>query len=655
MRTTLSTKWLFKAVAACLFVFAAVVYWPGLSGDYVFDDAVNILENPFVRIERFSGWALWEAINAGTAGPLKRPVSMLSFAANHALFGIHPFSFKLVNLVVHLATGLAIFALFNALLAERVSQDRRLAQANVGALLKWLPLFSAGAWLLHPLNLTSVLYVVQRMNSLATLFVVLAVMRYAYMRSAQLRGTATRVWWSLMEVVLLIGFACLCKENGVLAIPLIGLVEVSFFRFSGLSAKFSRFAWLLAWGALIGPVLVGAILTWTGDAITARFANREFSLTERLLTQSHAMWLYVRWIFSPQLSELGLYHDDVLIVKTFWQLPTFFAVISWPLLAAFSLRQAVKGSWLGFGGAWFIWAHLLESTVLPLEMVHEHRNYLAMIGLLFGVAAAAAGAAARISAISPKIIGTVCLAIALTLGGITFVRALVWGDLTVLASVEVANHPQSARSWYQMGRIHFKRYKAGVEGENELARSSMERAAMLSATPSQALVALIRIGSDNGKVPSASYMKRLIAEIQNGPPIITNTNVLIDLARCQASGYCNVSIRDLHSLVERVAADTRMPARYRADMHIVRAQSALDENEGFEIALYHFDRALRLSPNEPQMWLNMAEYHIRIGDFVLARDLVNSAQKVDRWRSLGSRISAMRERINVVENAWRSL
>ena len=100
------------------------IYIPGLSGDYVFDDSANILENQKLVLEHLTLDQLSRAWYSGDAGPLGRPVSMLSFALNYYLIGsFEPYYFKLTNLFIHLLNGVLIylisFKLFSWLLVNK--------------------------------------------------------------------------------------------------------------------------------------------------------------------------------------------------------------------------------------------------------------------------------------------------------------------------------------------------------------------------------------------------------------------------------------------------------------------------------------------------------------------------------------------------------
>ena len=143
------------------------VYQPGLNGPFVFDDGPNILKNTDIAIQNLNIQTLKKAAFSGASGPLGRPISMLSFALNFFTTGLNNHYFKLTNLFIHMLCGLGIFFLSSTIL--EITRIRAISLLSVKQS-EWLSLAVTAAWLLHPLCLTSVLYVVQRMTTLSSLF-----------------------------------------------------------------------------------------------------------------------------------------------------------------------------------------------------------------------------------------------------------------------------------------------------------------------------------------------------------------------------------------------------------------------------------------------------------------------------------------------------
>src|SRR5690606_579132 len=106
-----------------------------------------------------------------------------------------------------------------------------------------------------------------------------------------------------------------------------------------------------------------------------------FTQGQRLLTQLWVLGFYLKLILLPRLADLSLFHDDIAALH-------HFDVLGAALLAGFAaalylmIRLRRKAPLCAFALAWFLIAHALESTFLDLELVFEHRNYLAALGPL---------------------------------------------------------------------------------------------------------------------------------------------------------------------------------------------------------------------------------------------------------------------------------
>ena len=373
-------KWglLLFAVAAC--------YAPGLSGGYVFDDDVNILQNASLRLHSLQWDELWSAAWSGDAGPLGRPIALVTFALNLYCGGTDPYYFKLINLLIHLINVLLVGVLAQTLCDAFEQKSTSTGSTRHSSFQSgWIV---AGVWGLHPLNLTGVLYVVQRMTSLSACFGFAALLIFCRYRITTTRPAVGRyshfslVWRALAVAALLVASA-LTKESGLLfAVLLIWIEYFAFdFQYRGRPLVFSgaRLKQLASGGLLLAGVILifklQTILTPTA------FANRDFDLKERVFTESRILFYYLEMIFFPRASSLSLYHDDFAISHSLWDpLTTAFAVGGLALISAVVIILKQRAPQLLFAWGWFLIAHSLESTIFPLELVHEHRNYFATFG-----------------------------------------------------------------------------------------------------------------------------------------------------------------------------------------------------------------------------------------------------------------------------------
>jgi hypothetical protein len=224
-----------------------------------------------------------------------------------------------------------------------------------------------------------VLHVVQRMTSLSALFLLAALLLHLRGREQGGRAGAAML---MLAWAFLWPLSFLSKETGAL-FPLFALAWELIVRRRS-RGNLDRFARVLA--ALAGLCLAAGmayVLSPRGQWLWSGYEFRPFSLVERLLTEARVLWFYLGLIVAPRLEALGLYHDDIAastnLVSPWSTLPSLLGLIG---LAWLAWRMRTRASLVAFGIAWYLIGHAMESTVLPLEIAHEHRNYIPIFGVL---------------------------------------------------------------------------------------------------------------------------------------------------------------------------------------------------------------------------------------------------------------------------------
>lgn len=420
-------------------VLTAIAYWPGLHGPLLYDDGPN-LEPLNDWLQGHVGWA--SIVFGNDSGLLGRPVSMATFVANVALLGPDSWGLKLGNLLIHLLNGVLVFALFSRLIRHgALTRDTDHSA-------RWLACLGASIWLLHPLFASTVLYVVQRMAMLSTLFSLLTMLAYLQGRVAwqeQRRRTAYVFFGFFVPLCAIL--ASLSKENGILAPALCAVIELVVFRPAHGQPRASLSKAFIG-GALVLPAIVAAILTLAQlPLVTAGYAVRSFTLNERLLTETRVLWDYIGDLLAPGGPRLGFYHDDFPISHgLFDPATTSFAIAGWvaALATAWRLREVIPGLALGLGI--FLVGQALESTIFPLMIYFEHRNYLPAIGAIWAILAILVFAANRLrhrlrNATPVFSVAAVLLILVLAAG--TSVRAHVWKDQRSMVAQALLFHPDS--------------------------------------------------------------------------------------------------------------------------------------------------------------------------------------------------------------------
>jgi len=426
-----------------ILLIVVLIYQPGLKGPFVLDDGENISLHPGIALKELNTNSIKQALLAGDSGPLKRPLASISFALNHYFAGgfDNTLAFKATNLAIHAITTILIY--FLAFWLTKAPALAALAKTQALQLAG----FSAALWAIHPLQLTNVLYVVQRMNSLSALFVVAGLLLYVYGR--QLLETQRSRGFRLMTIGVFAGMmlGLTAKENAVL-LPLFALtIEFAFFKRAHLDIITRRHLWLLFSVALAIPaILFLAYVAVHPDYFSNSYAVRSFSVSERLLTEMRILWYYIRLMVIPSVNELGLFHDDIpLSANLFTPYTTFLSVVGILALLIFALIRIRRYPIISFAILWFLAGHLLESTVFGLELVYEHRNYLPSFGIMFALCYFLISHIPKANSSNKIWILLIC-ATAIMLGFATWSRANTWKDALLLAESMAERHPLSPRA-----------------------------------------------------------------------------------------------------------------------------------------------------------------------------------------------------------------
>jgi len=205
-------------------LFASLCLAPGLGGGFVMDDRGSIEKNEALQFDQLRGDALLHAAYSFQPGGGSRPIPMLTFALDQWRAGGDAEAFKITNLLIHAITVVVLAFFVRKLLVLALWSAPR---AAIGALVV------ATLWGIHPLQVSSVLYVVQRMQTLVTLFMLLALWAYLSMRHAQIEGRCGRQYGLL--VLLFWAFGLACKEDAVLLPAYTLVVELTVLRFAAAS------------------------------------------------------------------------------------------------------------------------------------------------------------------------------------------------------------------------------------------------------------------------------------------------------------------------------------------------------------------------------------------------------------------------------------
>lgn len=421
---TIAVAWVLTCLAA------AIAYWPGLAGPWVFDDYGSIQ-----RLGDLGGVSDWETFKSfvfgGASGPTGRPLSLLTFLIDGQNWPTDAWPFKRTNLVIHILNGLLLGILIRQILAV-INYDRKKAVQ-----VAWI---AAACWMLHPYLVSTTLYAVQRMAQLSTLFVFAGLIGFLHGRS-KVDETPVKAYVVMTASLgVFTVLAMLSKENGILLPMLAGVLEFTILSGSR-STRLHRY-----WSAvfLVLPSVV-IVLYLASRAFTANFFDilppRDFSLYERTLTQARVLTDYLQNWFIPKLYTTGVFQDHF-IKSTGWLTPvtTLFSALLHVSLIAFAVICRRRWRLLSLAILFYYVGHLLESTVLNLELYFEHRNYLPAALLFLPIIVGLR------EKLDTRVFIVSGIAMLVLLGSFTRYSSTVWQDYDLMVAMSARKAPTSARA-----------------------------------------------------------------------------------------------------------------------------------------------------------------------------------------------------------------
>lgn len=358
-------------------LFALVVYWPGLHGGFLFDDFANL--PPLGSSGPVDNWPVfWRYITSGRADPTGRPLAMLSFLLDAHDWPANPYPFKLTNLILHLINGLLLALLLRQI--GRAALDNRYKRS-----IDFAAILGAGLWMLHPLLVSTTLYIVQREAMLAATFTLLGLLAWLRGRNALIHGrTSGGVLWLAAGLGGCTALGLLSKANGILLPALALSIEYTMLRTSAHDTAWTRSnrktyhhgMLVLAW--LPTSIVAGYLLEQGWNGLTHGISSvRPWTLGQRLLTEPRVLMDYLHLLWFPHPFTPGLFNDQIHASTSLWTpastLPALLTVAGL-IIGAGVLRKRWPAISLAI--LFYFIGQSLESSTVALELYFEHRNYL---------------------------------------------------------------------------------------------------------------------------------------------------------------------------------------------------------------------------------------------------------------------------------------
>ncbi len=348
------------------------LYSHTLGSPFVLDDAANILNNQYIRVSELT----WDTVYDAALKSLrsKRPLSNISLSLNYYFGQYNVLGYHLFNIMVHIASGMVLY--FFIKITFRIHCPSRCQN-------RLIPFMAALIWLVHPVQTQAVTYIIQRMTSMAALFYLLSLFLYAKARMLCVQNKTETVKRHPGFVYLfffgssLSGVLALCSKENAATLPFFIFLYEWFF-FQNLDRK---------WLKKNVPRLLGIFLfflflsiSYIGgnpvEKILSQYKTRNFTLAQRLLTEPRVVVHYITLLAYPHPSRLNLDYDFPLSLSLLNPVTTLLSLGIIAGMMILAIRIARSERVFSFCICWFLGNLVMESSVIGLEIIFEHRLYL---------------------------------------------------------------------------------------------------------------------------------------------------------------------------------------------------------------------------------------------------------------------------------------
>jgi len=539
---------------------------------------------------------------------------------NYYFHQYEPAGYHLVNVIVHIVSGILLWLFLKKTLGlKSVRFEKNQAE--------WIALVAALLWLVNPVQTQSVTYIVQRLNSMAAMFFLLS---FIFYQNGRLTGKKGRrwAWYSAAALGWLLALGC--KQNTATLPFFIFLYEWYFFK--DLSTD-----WLkrnLKYFIIVIAVFIVVVLIFLGskpiDRLTSisDFAHLEFTLAERVMTQFRVVIYYLSLILFPHPSRLNLDYDFPLSYSLMNPPTTLLSLLGIIGLIALGIFLAKKQRLISFCIFWFLGNLVIESSVIPIAIIFEHRVYLpSMLVWLVPVILI------RRNIKTPWPTVALSSVLLVIFSYWTVERNGVWRDAVTLWADCVKKSPNKARTYSNLGTAQKRQHMI------DKARQNFRKALALDPNLADAHYNLGNILDEDGQTDEAieHYRKAIerkpdFVEARNNLGVALLNQGKIDEAVEQflnalklnpdfALTYNNLGLANFKQGQINAAIDyydkalELDPAMAEAHFNLGAALLDLGKNEQ---GIYHLQKAVQLDPDH-------AQAHNNLGGYLLSQSKIDEA------------------------------
>jgi tetratricopeptide (TPR) repeat protein len=497
--------------------------------------------------------------------------------------------------MIHIFTGIFLYFLVKTLLSIPLLHPRD--ERHV-----WIPFFTVLIWAVHPIQTQSVTYIVQRMNSLSAMFYVLSLLLYIKARLS----TGTWKMWPFYSGCIFAGLLSVGSKEITATLPFfIFLFEWYFFQ--DLSRAWLKKRLFPIVGILI--LLAILILIFLGshpfEKILSGYQAFDFTLTQRVLTEFRVVIYYINLLVFPYPSRLNLDWDFPLSYSMTDPVTTLLSFLAVAGLIGLAVYLAKRKPLFSFCILWFLGNLVIESSVIALDIIFEHRTYLpSMLMILMFVMLVY-----RLKGPKWLGIGVLCT-ITLIFSSWTYERNHIWRDEITLWRDCVIKSPQKARPHYNLGT------SLSADGKKSEAINHYLEAIRIKPNYAEAYGNLGVDLMNQGQTHEAIFRYREALRIN---PVYVKAHHNL--------GFALLSLSELEEAIVHFREALRIDPDY-ANAHR-NLGIALIRQSKHNDAMPHFTEALRLNPEDSKSHNNLGAALYRQGKFNEALYHYREALRID--------------------------
>lgn len=447
-----SGRYCFAGLLLCICII--ICYSNTLYVDWQFDDFQNVLVNPRIQVLDFSYNQLKNVFYAAPdTDQLSRPFTYLTFAVNWFFARDNVVWYHVVNIGIH-----CLSALFLLIFLLKILHSPKVFRAYNRDEKYFIVLFSVFLWAVNPIQTQSVTYIVQRMAELAGMFYVLSMLCYVSGRQTG-RSIGRLFYFSLCGLFYVLAF--FSKQNGA-TLP-VALLLIEFLFFQDMAKKSVRniaCVVILGSGLVIGGLGFYYFLGNDIPGLLRGYQIRPYTLFQRMLTESRIVIFYLSQIFYPvptRLSIVHMYPISTSIVDPWTTILCLSAIVT---MACTALYAAIRAPFLSFAILFYFLNNLVESTIIPLELVYEHRNYLPSMFLFVPVSIGFLHMFKYYEVHNRMMHRFLIVSITLLLIGLgmsTYVRNMAWRTQKTMWEDVLGKAPDSPRPYHNLAWGYYQR------------------------------------------------------------------------------------------------------------------------------------------------------------------------------------------------------